>query len=76
MTDTQFAIRAFIRDFRETHPYGPSQGEIAAAVGISQPAVHKQLCAMQQAGWIRHDVSVARSVIEIQLAESATADML
>jgi DNA-binding IclR family transcriptional regulator len=76
MTDTQFAIRAYIRDFRETHPYGPSQEEIAAAVGISQQAVQKQLTAMQVAGWVRHDVSVARSVVAIQLAEVEMSGML
>lgn len=76
MTATQAAIHAFVRDFRARHPYGPSLMEIAAACGISHQAVHKQLAAMQSAGIVRHDVSVARSVAIIQLAEAEATAML
>ena len=53
----------FIKKFSKAHNYSPSSREIAAALGISQPAAQQKVRALERAGRIKTTPSVARSIV-------------
>ena len=52
MTKTQARVLAFIRKFIAEHGYSPSGNEIAAAIGINQSSVVRNIRGLAQRGYL------------------------